>query len=113
MSSSTDHRLDVLAALADTIAARRNTPSAESYTAKLLSQGVEKCAKKFGEEAVEIALATMTGRQDHITSEAADVLYHLLVLLAATDVPLTDVMAELEKRFAMGGLEEKANRQQN
>lgn len=111
MSSSTDHRLDVLAALADTIAARRGAPPTASYTAKLLSQGVEKCAKKFGEEAVEIALAAMTDEREHITSEAADVLYHFLVLLSATDVPLADVMAELETRFAMGGLEEKANRQ--
>lgn len=113
MSSSTDHRLDVLAALADTIAARRGTSPSQSYTAKLLSQGVEKCAKKFGEEAVEIALAAMTNEREHITSEAADVMYHLLVLLTATEVPLADVMAELEKRFALGGLEEKANRQQD
>lgn len=113
MSSSTDHRLDVLAALADTIAARRGAPPAESYTAKLLSQGVEKCAKKFGEEAVEIALAAMTNEHEHITSEAADVLYHLLVLLSATDVPLADVMAELEQRFGIGGLEEKAKRQKS
>ena len=113
MSSSIDHRLEVLASLADTIAARRGTPPTGSYTAKLLSEGVEKCAKKFGEEAVEIALAAMTEDRQHITSEAADVMYHLLVLLSATDVALADVMAELDKRFAIGGLEEKANRQQN
>lgn len=112
MSLSPDYRLDVLAALADTIAARRDTPSSDSYTSKLLSQGVEKCAKKFGEEAVEIALASMTNDPRHITSEAADVLYHLLVLLSATEVPLADVMVELEKRFGIGGLEEKAARTQ-
>lgn len=113
MSSSVDHRLNVLAALADTIAERRGAAPEESYTAKLLSQGVEKCAKKFGEEAVEIALASMTGDRENITNEAADVLYHLLVLLSATDVPLADVMAELEHRFGTGGLEEKAARQQS
>lgn len=113
MSSSADHRLDVLASLADTVASRRGAPSSESYTAKLLSQGVEKCAKKFGEEAVEIALASMTGEREHITSEAADVLYHLLVLLSATEVPLSDVMVELERRFGVGGLKEKAARKQS
>ena len=111
MSTSTDHRVAALAALADAIAARKDASPDESYTAKLLSKGVEKCAKKFGEEAVEIALAAMTTDREHITSEAADVLYHLLVLLAASEVSLADVMAELEKRFGTGGLEEKAARQ--
>ncbi len=112
MTTSSKHRLDVLAALADTIAERRHAPLADSYTAKLLSQGVEKCAKKFGEEAVETALAAVIGNPEHLTSETADVLYHLLVLLAACDVPLSDVMIELERRFGTGGLEEKAAREQ-
>ena len=110
MGASPDHRLEVLAALADIISARRGASPDESYTAKLLNAGTEKCAKKFGEEAVEIALAAMTGKADHITSEAADVLYHLLVLLNACDVPISDVMAELEGRFGIGGLDEKASR---
>ncbi len=110
MSMTEKHRLEVLASLADTIAARQASPAADSYTAKLLSDGVEKCAKKFGEEAIETALASMTGDQVHITSETADVLYHLLVLLAACDVPLSGVMVELERRFGLSGLEEKAGR---
>ena len=110
MSTDDTHRLEILAALAETIKARRTAPADESYTAKLLSAGVEKCAKKFGEEAVELALASMTGDQNHVTSEAADVLYHLLVLLAAGNVPLSDVMDELESRFGIGGLAEKAAR---
>ncbi len=112
MTAPEDHNLDVLAALADTVAQRRTAPPGDSYTAKLLSQGVEKCAKKFGEEAVETALAAMTGDRQHIKSETADVLYHLLVLLAACEVPLGDVMAELNERFGTGGLEEKAAREQ-
>ena len=112
MGTNSDHSLQILAALADTIASRRNAAPAESYTAKLLSQGVEKCAKKFGEEAVETALAAMTGDREHITSETADVLYHLLVLLTACEVPLSDVMAELDQRFGISGLEEKAARDQ-
>ena len=83
------HDLQALADLADAIAKRRGESPEHSYTAKLLSQGVEKCAKKFGEEAVELALASMKQDKAHITAEAADVLYHLVVLLAASDVPLS------------------------
>ena len=106
----TDQRLDVLAALADEIAARRSASPEASYTAKLLSQGVEKCAKKFGEEAVELALAAVLRDRAHATAEAADVLYHLLVLLAASGVPLSDVMAELARRQGVSGIAEKASR---
>ncbi len=104
------HKLDILGQLADEIAKRRNGNPDQSYTAKLLSQGIEKCAKKFGEEAVELALASMKQDKAHVTSEAADVLYHLLVLLAASNVPLSDVMAELERRQGTSGLVEKAAR---
>jgi phosphoribosyl-ATP pyrophosphohydrolase len=106
----TDHRLDVLAALADEIAARAAASPESSYTAKLLSQGVAKCAKKFGEEAVELALASVLRDKAHVTAEAADVLYHLLVLLVATEVKLPDVMAELARRQGVSGLAEKASR---
>ena len=106
----TDHRLDVLAALADEIERRRQASSETSYTAKLLSQGPEKCAKKFGEEAVELALASVLRDRAHTTAEAADVLYHLLVLLAASDVALSDVMAELARRQGVSGIAEKASR---
>ena len=105
-----DHRLDVLERLADRIAERAAASPESSYTAKLVSQGLEKCAKKLGEEAVEAALAAMTGDRPHLTSEAADVLYHLLVLLKAADVPLGDVMGELEDRMEQGGLAEKRAR---
>ena len=106
----TDHRLDVLSALASDIAQRKSASPDISYTAKLLSQGVEKCAKKFGEEAVELALAAVLRDKGHTTSEAADVLYHLLVLLAASGVSLDDVMAELARRQGVGGIAEKASR---
>lgn len=102
--------LEVLAKLASTIASRAGADPASSYTAKLLSKGVEKCAKKFGEEAVELALASVGGDKSHITAEAGDVLYHLLVLLKASGVELSDVMSELERREAQSGLEEKASR---
>lgn len=104
------HRLDVLSSLADEIARRKDASPEQSYTAKLLSQGVEKCAKKFGEEAVETALAAVLRDRPHVTAEAADVLYHLLVLLAATEVPLSDVMAELARRQGVSGIAEKASR---
>jgi phosphoribosyl-ATP pyrophosphohydrolase len=104
------HKTEVLGELADTVARRRDESVDKSYTARLLSQGIEKCAKKFGEEAVELALAAMTADKAHVTSEAADVLYHLIVLLEAANVPIAHVMSELEKRQAMGGLAEKASR---
>lgn len=106
----TDHRLDVLAVLCDEIAARRSASPQSSYTAKLLSQGVEKCAKKFGEEAFELALASVMHDKAHTAAEAADVLYHLLVLLAASNVTPADVMSELARRQGVSGLAEKASR---
>jgi len=105
-----DHRLDVLAALADEVSARRTASPDNSYTAKLLSQGVEKCAKKLGEEAVETALAGVLRDKAHIAAESADLLYHLLVLLEATDVKLAEVMSELARRQGMSGIAEKASR---
>ena len=72
--------------LAETIAARRGADPSESWTAKLLAKGPEKCAEKFGEEAVEAVIEAVRGDRDRLTAEAADVLYHLLVMLAARDV---------------------------
>jgi phosphoribosyl-ATP pyrophosphohydrolase len=92
------------------LAERAAAPPSESYTAKLLSDGVERCAKKFGEEAVEAAIAAVGRDRANLTAEAADVLYHLLVLLRAGGVPLDAVMAELERRTAQSGLAEKASR---
>ena len=82
----------------------------ESYTAKLVAGGPARPAKKLGEEAVEAAIAAVQGDRDGLTAEAADVLYHLLVLLRASDVPLETVMAELERRTSQSGLAEKASR---
>jgi phosphoribosyl-ATP pyrophosphohydrolase len=110
MGDTGRYRLEVLAALADTVASRRTASPDSSYTAKLLAQGVETCAKKLGEEAVEAALAGVSGDKPHLAKEAADVLYHLVVLLEAAGVPLQDVMAELERRSGTGGLAEKASR---
>ena len=108
----TDYKLEVLAELASTVASRRGASPEISYTAKLLSQGLEKCAKKLGEEAVEAALAAVKGDKEHLKLEAADVFYHLVVLLEAADVHLNEVMAELEKRVGTSGLLEKAQRKQ-
>ena len=110
MNSVTRHRLDVLAELADTVAARRSASPDISYTAKLLSQGIEKCAKKVGEEAVEAALAAVMRDRDHLRLEAADLFYHLIVLLEASELPVAEVMSELEKRVGTSGLTEKADR---
>jgi len=100
-----------LAKLEATILARKRAgdPSA-SHTARLLAKGPEKCAEKFGEEAVEAIIEAVKGDREKLTAEAADVLYHLLVMLAARDVPLADVLAALEAREARSGLAEKASR---
>ena len=84
--------------LAATIAARKGADPETSWTAKLLAKGPEKCAEKFGEEAVEAIIEAVKGDRAGLTAEAADVLYHLLVMLAARDVTLADVLAELERR---------------
>ena len=102
--------LNILAELAAEIESRRTASPHESYTAKLLSEGPSKCAKKFGEEAVEAALAAVAGDKAHIASESADVLYHLLVMLQSVDVPLSDVMGELARRRGTSGIAEKASR---
>jgi phosphoribosyl-ATP pyrophosphohydrolase len=94
------------------IAARSGASPDESYTAKLLKDGVERCAKKFGEEAAEIIISAVTKDKKGTEGEASDVIYHLLVLLRAAGVPLSDVMAQLERRTAQSGLQEKASRGQ-
>ncbi|MDQ2079311.1 phosphoribosyl-ATP diphosphatase [Xanthobacteraceae bacterium Astr-EGSB] len=89
----------------------RAAASAEvSYTRKLLDRGVAHCAKKLGEEAVETALAAVSEDRDHLIAEAADLLYHLLVVLEARGVALADVEAALGRRTGQSGLEEKAAR---
>jgi phosphoribosyl-ATP pyrophosphohydrolase len=99
--------LDDLAAL---IAARAGADPDTSWTAKLLSKGPEKCAEKFGEEAVEAIIEAVKGDRAALTSEAADVLFHLLVMLQSRHVPLSDVMDELARRQGTSGIAEKAAR---
>ena len=99
--------LDDLAQLID---ARKSADPDSSWTAKLLAKGPEKCAEKFGEEAIEAIIEAVKGDKAALTSEAADVLYHLLVMLAASDVVFGDVMAELTRRQGTSGIAEKAAR---
>lgn len=96
--------------LFDTIQARKSADPSSSWTAQLLAKGPEKCAEKFGEEAIEAIIEAVKGDKSALTSEAADVLYHLLVMLAARDVTLDDVIAELAKRQSKSGIAEKASR---
>lgn len=96
--------------LAATIAARKGADPESSWTAKLLAKGPEKCAEKFGEEAVEAIIEAVKGDRAKLTAEAADVIYHLLVMLAARDVTLDQVVVELERREGTSGLAEKAAR---
>lgn len=92
------------------VAERAKASPDESYTARLLADGIDRCARKFGEEAVETVIAAATRDGAGLVAEAADVLYHLLVLLRAGGVPLVEVMAELERRTGQSGLAEKASR---
>ena len=96
--------------LAATIAARKGADPETSWTAKLLAKGPEKCAEKFGEEAVEAIIEAVKGDRTRLTSEAADVLYHLLVMLAARDVTLDDVLKELDRREGISGVVERSTR---
>lgn len=102
--------MSILDDLAATIEARKGADPDTSWTAKLLAKGPEKCAEKFGEEAIEAIIEATKGDRDRLTSEAADVLYHLLVMLAARDVSLAQVLAELERREGTSGIAEKAGR---
>ena len=92
------------------IAARKTADPDSSWTAKLLAKGPEKCAEKFGEEAVEAIIEAIKDDKAALTSEAADVIYHLLVMLAARDVHLDDVLAVLAARQGQSGITEKAAR---
>lgn len=93
-----------------TILSRKEADPSSSWTAQLLAKGPEKCAEKFGEEAVEAIIEAVKNDGAGLTSEAADVLYHLLVMLAARDVPLSDVLDELARRQSTSGIAEKAAR---
>jgi phosphoribosyl-ATP pyrophosphohydrolase len=99
-----------LADLAQRVKERAKASADVSYTRKLLDKGVAHCAKKFGEEAVETVLAAVAEDRERVISEAADVLYHLVVLLEARGIAVTEVEAELAGRMSQSGLQEKASR---
>lgn len=101
---------ETLSRLEQTIAARRAASPDESYVAKLNAKGLPKIAQKLGEEATEAVIAAVSGSNEELVSESADLLFHLLVLLNAKGVSLDHVLAELDRREGLSGLEEKANR---
>ena len=102
--------MDTLTRLERTIAERRTAAPDASYVAQLRARGLPVMARKLGEEATETLVAALSGTRDELTGEAADVLFHLLVLLAERGVALSDVMTELDRREGMSGLDEKAGR---
>jgi phosphoribosyl-ATP pyrophosphohydrolase len=102
--------MDTLERLEDTITQRLLASPETSYVAQLHARGLPVIARKLGEESTEAVIAALSGSREDLTSEAADVLFHLLVLLAEKQVPLADVLAELDRREGTSGLEEKAAR---
>ena len=106
----TDRTLETLAG---TIAARRKESSEPSYTRQLLDGGTSRCAKKFGEEAVETVIAALSEDDAALTREAADLVFHLLVLLESRHIPVANVLSELDRRMGTSGLAEKAARQRS
>ena len=102
--------MSALSRLAATVESRKDADPESSWTAKLLARGPEKCAEKFGEEAIEAIIEAVKGDRARLVSEAADVLYHLVVMLAARGVTLAEVEAELERREGTSGIAEKAAR---
>ena len=101
---------DTLTRLEATIASRKGADAASSYVASLFAKGRPKIARKFGEEAVEAIVAALAEDKAALTGEAADTIFHLLVLLADAEIPLSDVFAELERREGVSGHDEKAAR---
>ena len=102
--------MSLLHELEAVIQSRRMAASETSWTAQLLEKGPDKCAGKFGEEAVEAVIAAVQDDRENLIGEAADVLYHFLVMLAARDVRLDDVLSELARRRSRSGVAEKAGR---
>jgi phosphoribosyl-ATP pyrophosphohydrolase len=102
--------MTVLSELAETIAQRAKADPESSWTAKLLAKGPERCAEKFGEEAVEAIIEAVKDNRDGLISESADVLFHLLVMLQSRGVALDEVLEELARRQGTSGITEKAAR---
>ena len=101
---------DTLARLEATIASRKGADPKASYVASLFAKGRPKIARKLGEEAVEAIVAALAEDKAELTGEAADLIFHLMVLLADCDLPLADVLAELDRREGTSGHDEKASR---
>jgi len=101
---------DILTRLEATIASRRQAAPESSYVAQLNARGLPVIARKLGEEAVEAAIAAIAHEREEVVGEAADVIFHLLVLLGARNIPLAEVLAELDRREGISGLDEKAAR---
>ncbi|CAA9498884.1 MAG: Phosphoribosyl-ATP pyrophosphatase [uncultured Sphingomonadaceae bacterium] len=104
--------MDTLGHLESTIAARADADPATSYVAKLRAAGLPRVAQKLGEEAVELVIAALSADREAVRGEAADLLFHLLVLLGEAGVPLAEVLAELDRREGVSGLAEKAAREE-
>nr|WP_298899125.1 phosphoribosyl-ATP diphosphatase [uncultured Altererythrobacter sp.] len=102
--------MDTLNRLEQVIAERKNASPDSSYVAKLNAAGIEKMAQKLGEEATEAVIASLSGSREELVGEAADVIFHLLVLLQARRITLDEVMTELDRRDGTSGLDEKASR---
>ncbi|UWQ31600.1 phosphoribosyl-ATP diphosphatase [Leisingera sp. M527] len=102
--------MSLLHDLETTILSRKGSDPEASWTARLLAKGPEKCAEKFGEEAIEAIIEAVKGDSGKLASEGADVLYHFLVMLAARDVALDDVLQVLAERQGLSGITEKASR---
>lgn len=100
----------ILDAVYKVVQERKNNPSEKSYVASLYAKGLDKILGKIGEEATEVAVAGKGGQTDEVVSEVADLWFHTLVLLGYYDVPPAKIYAELERRFGLSGLEEKASR---
>lgn len=109
MSERSNHS-EILFRLETTLLERRHAEPGSSYVASLYAKGLDAVLKKVGEEATEAILAAKGDDRAHLTREAADLLFHTLVMLAAKDVPLADVLAELARREGISGLEEKKSR---
>ncbi|MBT8432604.1 MAG: phosphoribosyl-ATP diphosphatase [Altererythrobacter sp.] len=102
--------MDTLNRLEQVIAERKNASPDSSYVAKLNAAGIEKMAQKLGEEATEAVIASLSGSREELVGEAADVIFHLLVLLQARRITLDEVITELDRRQGTSGLDEKASR---
>lgn len=104
--------MDTLTHLEQVIAARKDASPETSYVASLNAKGIEKIAQKLGEEATETVIAALSGGREEVVGEAADLIFHLLVLLQARRITLEEVMAELDRREGTSGIEEKASRKE-